>query len=59
MGIRIHKAIGYGLNDLENGYEDPRFNTGWIKRLYESDFDGLKKFFENEDKCIKTLNRAI
>lgn len=59
MGIRIHKAIGYGLNDLENGYEDPRFNTDQVDRLYESDFNGLKKFFEDENKCIKILTEQF
>ncbi len=26
MGIRIHKVIGYGMNDIEDSVNDPRFN---------------------------------
>jgi hypothetical protein len=55
MGIRIHKAIGYGLNDLENGLEDTRLTSDWIEAVYESDFDDFKKFLEDKDKCIQVL----
>jgi len=55
MGIRIHKAIGYGLNDLQNGFEDPRLNNDWIEEVYESDFEDFKKFLESKDKCIEIL----
>lgn len=41
MGIRIHKVLGYGMDDIKNSIDDPRFNKdGYLG-------DGI---FEREDK---------
>jgi hypothetical protein len=60
MGIRIHKAIGYGLNDIktdEYRISDDRFNITdeWWEDLYESDFSDFEAFLKDKDGCIKIL----
>jgi hypothetical protein len=66
MGIRINKAIGYGLNDVKTdgkGIADERFSLlhddDWWENLYESDFNEYKTFLEDEDLVVKVLTEKF
>jgi hypothetical protein len=55
MGIRIHKAIGYGLKDLDPDIDnDPRMTYDGEK-IFETDFADYQKFVENKATCVEVL----
>lgn len=63
MGIRINKAIGYGLNDIktnEDGISDERFNNlneDWWERIYEDENSENEYlgFLGDKKKFVKVL----
>ena len=65
MGIRIHKTMGYGLNNIVTDKKgkviDPRINIDFFQsEEYWEKYDDIEGFInylkENKEKCEKILN---
>lgn len=59
MGIRINKAIGYGLKDLKQSIDEDTRITLNDEDIYQTDFNDFKLLLEDEEKCLEILTSTF